>query len=677
VVRGELVGGQVKETLIVKLPANSYVQADAAHIQFTRDYDPENIKMLLPVHFNGGPWYIVTNRTPDEWDLFYDAAQQTSNIGRPYSEPGSYTPRNYELTLASPLLTLFTINMPVPQNLPFNSANDHHHVSLHDIVWDWDPDGGDWTETEERTLLPIAVSGVRYENGPLPDPYDSSNVVITKVKTSAGNEDYLCYDPDPESRPDHHRPSINFTIEDRGDPNDEYQYFIFLQPTGASGFQKLVKEGAYAWMVGEHGTGTVTATWKGWRGVPQGDPEEAKDGDWWIDKADWGTYTFDVGVISPDGDWFYYKWPYCLHIEKDEHDVWVNQNYNDIIITEDPDSGQAINEKMNMLIGKELRFNYILRDYALNYLNHEDANYLKAIVVDNDLKSYPCQGAIENAVRLNVLNNGDGDGILAYQHDGKIYGWRVLLIAEDACWINYRRDHMPSKMLAVNETYPDKIKKWTKSEISKLQTILWAIIEGMDKPVIMSYQTMTYTGKGGKTYKIHLYLNRDNLIDAYSHITDNKFTTRRLFRVEEHPAFPTAAGFTDYKKLDGNKYSKVTVNNSWYIAITDQGASHNCDYVALTLIHEFLHVYDGHYTAKYRKTHDNQYVVTYDNQFHGNNGRSEPLTYLVQDEFYILSLDKHLSTKAARGDKCIFIDPTKLVKDLLSDYTKIKGAKFN
>jgi hypothetical protein len=428
VFRGQAVGGVVMETLIVNLPPRSYVMADGAEIRFARDIDPENIYTVLPVHFNGGAWYhYVPGVPPDEWDYFVDE-NGSSNIGRPYSQP-SYTVRDYGLTLASPMMHLFTTDMPVPPGLPFNGANDNHTVSMISRFWDEDPELGPFTR-EELTTLPICVLDLLpdpvVENGPRPTPYSPRNVVISSVETSAGNPDYLAYDPDPESPSDHHRPFIKFTVEDAGDPN-QYQYFIFLQPTGASGFTKLVKEGAYAWMVGElSGPGPVTATWHGWKGVPQDDPTKDVNGEW-TDKAAWGTYTFDVGVISSDGDWFYYKWPYCLSIGVHGADILQN--------------GELF----------EMRAHYNIADYAKvhSYPIYKAPKSVVLWRIDGSLTGFLSKEQGGNDVGVDYMN------ILmdavSYYTDSPYDGNRMLLTGIDECWRVYRRDHENSIMLTVND----------------------------------------------------------------------------------------------------------------------------------------------------------------------------------------------------------------------------------
>jgi len=422
VFRGQAVGGMVMETLVVNIPAHCYVMGDGANIQFTRDFDPENIKVTVPVHFNGTVWYRYdSHRTPDEWDFFVDENGKT-NIGRPYSEPGSYTPRDYGVTLASPLMSLFTTSMPIPPNLPFNTVNDPHSVSLHSVFWDWNPEGGYYYESEERSLLPIiGPPDGFYENGPVPSPYSPRNIMIQpgSIQTNA-TEDYLKYDPDSDDQ-ELREPSMSFRVIDAdAGSGHQYNFCIFVQPTGAAGFDKLGLSST-RWVHGVFNFDGGTETTVNVPGEKMLQSSAFSEG--------WGTYTFDVGVFESDGDWFYYKWPYCLSIG--DHTTIVTLK------------GNGVNNTLS--------YSYTVIDYAYShtYPNFQDPSNMKLLVIDNTLSGI-------SSIDLDAhVDNKTYNGIAftSNEIDDLFLAWRTLYIGEDSCWIRYRRDSRNSRMLAENITY--------------------------------------------------------------------------------------------------------------------------------------------------------------------------------------------------------------------------------
>jgi len=188
------------------------------------------------------------------------------------------------------------------------------------------------------------------------------------------------------------------------------------------------------WMFDAYQTAgsTVTHTWNGSK-VPPGWPGYQED------TALWGTYAFEICVYEYDNssstepiDYFYLRWPYCLSIAEDEHDTWTKTTVE----------------------GEELRCNYRLRDVAdfNNYSIKENPLSMSMVAIDGFMNELGFEESVQDATELNVLHNGvSGDGIVAYTNDDQFIGTpRVIYVAEDACWIAYRRDHQPSRMLTVN-----------------------------------------------------------------------------------------------------------------------------------------------------------------------------------------------------------------------------------
>jgi len=303
---GDPVGGEVSLAFVVSLKPNSYVMADGASLLLTDDRYPNEVNCInLGIYFTQGGWIEYDRlKPPDEWDFFIDENGKTS-IGSPIHSP-SYTLREYPIAVA----TTFAIDTRIIPwgGIGFRGTNGHHSVRLHKLWFDDDP-----LNEFDADPFPINEQGNRIEYNMLPFHYYVSNIVIKDVGVSSSKEpkDYFKYDPTPDSQ--YHRPTFYFRLEDEGDPND-YEYHIFIQPTGSSGFNHLVKDGAYAWIIGNiNAPVAIAEEWWGWKGVPRGDPEKDLKNSW-TDKVDWGTYTFDIGVYESDGDWFFYKWPYCMSV---------------------------------------------------------------------------------------------------------------------------------------------------------------------------------------------------------------------------------------------------------------------------------------------------------------------------------------------------------------------------
>ena len=263
------------------------------------------------------------------------------------------------------------------------------------------------------------------------------NLVITNVSTSNGTQDYFKYDPDPSSP--NNRPTINFTIEDDGDPQ-QYDAFVLMWPTGATGslFQQMSTADAVDWTGVSHvGTGAVAIGWDG-SPVPPGTAGYSAD------TAGWGTYAFEICAFEyPDdtrsqdaSDWFYLRWPYCLTISNDEHSAW----------SDDSLTSTGVDSK--------LRCNYTLRDAASQAAdpNYQAPSSLTLTPIDSLLAEQNCTENVTDPTAIDTLHNGaDGNGIVACDLTGNYTAlWRVVFTGEDSCWAEYRRDHQNSRMLATN-----------------------------------------------------------------------------------------------------------------------------------------------------------------------------------------------------------------------------------
>ena len=358
---------------------------------------------------------------------------------------------------------------PFTPSLPFTPPMGHNGEHTLKIV---QVNGVDGDELSFQHYV-VPTWQTAYQKVVPPQKAVVRNLIVTNVKTSYGtlnsngSEDYFKYDPDPESP--YNRPTISFTIEDDGAPH-EYDAYILMWPTSVTGslFQGLTTADAIAWTEDLHlSAGEYSKTWDGsylpdtWAGYA-------------ADESPWSTYAFEVMVFEyPDQnatrnqyiDWFYLRWPYCMYITNDEHHVYrkINTAMQEVPL-EDPDTGEVlIDPYSGEAIGwqlaevstdEELRCDYILRDYAHDQVfpNFNNSKTLTLTVIDRDFQEHPCLENVQYPAYINTFNNGsDGHGILAWgpSKDG-LLGWRVVFTGEDSCWIGYRRDHQPTRLLAVN-----------------------------------------------------------------------------------------------------------------------------------------------------------------------------------------------------------------------------------
>ena len=269
-------------------------------------------------------------------------------------------------------------------------------------------------------------------SGPSARNADVRNLVITQLKTSNGTQDYFKYDPDPTSP--NNRPTISFNIEDEGDPQS-YDCFALMWPTGMTGQAfSLLTTGStdddnnpINWTVafGQAANGKVSLQWNG-STDPLSDPDQLMQ----------STYGFEVFALKNDilthaqVDLFSFKWPYCLHIgdaNNPDHTVTANFDNN---------------------FQWDLICNYKLSDYAQSqgYDNFNEPNGLSMTIVDESLNEI---NSIQGEAIVNQLYND----IIIQTDDDIPWCWRVIFTSLDKCWGNYRRDHVNSRMLAINDTY--------------------------------------------------------------------------------------------------------------------------------------------------------------------------------------------------------------------------------
>ena len=298
------------------------------------------------------------------------------------------------------------------------------------------------------------------------------NLVVTSLTSSNGTVDYLKYDPIEGSQ--YHRPRIDFTIQDDGDPH-KYHCWVMIQPTGEAGqdFLELGDVYSFAYTYAENeciNPMPVSITWNG-MAIASRDTFKGTYVPGEADSADWGTYTYDVIVQEYDEDdgtyldQFAYKWPYCLTIG--DHYLEANDYENGT--------------------GSSLDYEYSLYDAAYHNIcvNAEDPS-LDLVVIDNNLTE-------KSTINLDIeglLSSGDfveGTAFTSIYDCMNFEYWRTVYIGQDNCWCAYQRDHLPRRMLAVNESFigwcdktADKIVNAVRDEVTTQKN---EIISTYDNPV--------------------------------------------------------------------------------------------------------------------------------------------------------------------------------------------------
>ena len=404
------VGGMATGLLYLTLPPQSYVMAGFATIEAADPFDPEHLGESCGVGFDwGANWFVVPDMTTVPVPGLHPTDESTG-VGW-HRHVGS---AHWDETVT--VCTRFYWET-------WKSANgEGYQVALASMG---DVDSlGNWLDQIRTDHLEIMSGGLHYVT-PEPTTANVQNVVITSLnETATSNQDYIKYDPDPDSK--YHTPTISFTAQDKGDyAGHRYEYQIFLQPTEASGREKLFKNQVTQWLVGnvdlaKGGPVTKSVPWNG----------SIKELPTTANVAEWGTYTYDVQINEYDEignllDWFAYKWPYCLSVS--EAGIRTDITNDDCL--------------------PELRYKYLLTDNM-----NRDAKALSLRVVNADLdEDMPVEELPNDSKSVNVDNVGiNNQGLLAYLSRNKKQGVdnsRVIITGVDNCNSDIRRDHLDSLML--------------------------------------------------------------------------------------------------------------------------------------------------------------------------------------------------------------------------------------
>ena len=263
-----------------------------------------------------------------------------------------------------------------------------------------------------------------------------SNLVVTNLSPGNGTIDYIKYDPDPDGK--YHRPTMKATFNDNNPSGQQHyyvSYWMLLATANPVAREHLDMNDVYSRsdaVINTYATPTsVDFTWYGTLGEVSTD-DILNDEE--CDVAEWGTYTYDVDVIEYDEndemvDWHSYKWPSCLSIG--EHTISATDN--------EDESGSTLN------------YTYVLQDIANEdttgyYPNAKAPSQVKMVVIDQDLEE-------QNIIVLNMELDGETRGGVAATSNYSAMdfeSWRTVYIGQDNCWQVDRRDHIESRMLAVN-----------------------------------------------------------------------------------------------------------------------------------------------------------------------------------------------------------------------------------
>ncbi|MHB9129907.1 MAG: hypothetical protein ACYDBB_02305 [Armatimonadota bacterium] len=293
-----------------------------------------------------------------------------------------------------------------------------------------------------------------------------SNLLVTNLSPGNGTIDYIKYDPVPDSK--YHRPTMIATFTDKnpnGQQHTYVSYWMLLVTASSVPREHLDMNDVYsradAVLNSDATTNSVNFTWEGHVGeIDVNNPPANTQ----YDEANWGTYTYDVDVIEYDEngamvDWHSYKWPSCLSIGT--HTVTAVDNADGS--------------------GSTLSYTYVAHDIANEdttgyYPNAQNPSSLQVVVMDNVLEE---QGTINLNAQIDGQTRG---GVAATSSESAQYfeWWRTMYVGQDNCWIADRRDHVSSRMLAINiaNAAPDELLIYVKVDPKKIVDGLKAVLGG-------------------------------------------------------------------------------------------------------------------------------------------------------------------------------------------------------
>ena len=261
-----------------------------------------------------------------------------------------------------------------------------------------------------------------------------SNLVVTNLSPGKGTIDYIKYDPDPDGK--YHRPTMNATFNDNNPSGQQHyyvSYWMLLATANPVLREHLNMNDVYSRsdaVINTYAIPTsVDFTWYGT--VGEVSSEDILD-DEECDVADWGTYTYDVDVIEYDEnhemvDWHSYKWPSGLSIG--EHTLTSEGN---------DDCSESV-----------LSYTYVVSDVENQnsdyYPNAKEPTDIKVVFVDELLDEQLDSGLDWD--EYGVVYSGEEFG----GANTSFCKWRSIYTGQDNCWEADRREHIPSRMLALNK----------------------------------------------------------------------------------------------------------------------------------------------------------------------------------------------------------------------------------
>lgn len=290
-----VLGGQAKVALEISLPAYAWIQGIGASFRIEDQYAPEEIYgySWMDIRLGAGWYHAQPGVSPDEWEPYANSDYYGGppTFARPVEDEAIRVAKFFDWdTRVGPTLVGYA---------PPMGHNGTHTVRIAQrLTYD-----EQWVETD---TLPICLTDPEVqviETGPKPLDVDVRNLVIEQNSiTTNATIDYLKYDPDSEN-PALREPSMSFQVSDAETDGHTFHYVIFMQPTGASGFDKLPLDST-RWVHGDFSIGGGSSTTVNVTGQKMLESSAFSEG--------WGTYTFDVGVLEYDRsgylvDWFYYN----------------------------------------------------------------------------------------------------------------------------------------------------------------------------------------------------------------------------------------------------------------------------------------------------------------------------------------------------------------------------------
>jgi hypothetical protein len=226
---GGAIGGEALIGLVLSLPAQTGVVAEAAFFRVEDQYDPEHIYGDAPcdILLSTDWYYYDSSLSPDEWEPFF--------LGDYYGGPptlGRFL--DHDVRVVKPISWDTRITPTLTGYVPPMGTNGTHVIRMSGRASPHIAHAPGIPLTTLPLWIQLPSGHEVIAIGPKPTTVNVSNLTIKDVRAekSLKPEDYFKYDPTPGSQ--YNRPVIHCTVEDNGDPH-EYDVYMVVRPTSAYG----------------------------------------------------------------------------------------------------------------------------------------------------------------------------------------------------------------------------------------------------------------------------------------------------------------------------------------------------------------------------------------------------------------------------------------------------------